>query len=289
MDQSELRRELIVAGISCRVKGDEVQIETCIFCGSPKWKLELSADRGVFHCWVCRSGGRLDAILSKITGGAYHLPVTLQGKPQARPVQQVEEFRSLPIAEARAAALYLSRRGIQPDVAAWYGLRLCQQSGHRLDGRIVIPARDFWTGEILGWVGRAYCGGGPKYLSTMVRRVVTGWRVRSPTVPTVLVEGPFDGIAVHRAGFHAAVLGGTGAPDLEEFASRLSSNTMVVVMLDADAVSQATRLYWQIQQVHSAVQLIYLPSNTDPADLSPQTISHLVHQRVPGSGPQGTI
>jgi len=264
-------------GLQSRVKRDEVILATCIFCGNEKWNLELSAEKGLYHCWACRAGGRLDGVLSQLTGKTYRLDVHKREKPKhTAPPPDAVDFSSTSIGDVGSALHYLMRRGITLDTAAIYGLRVCTQIGHVLQGRIVIPAYDFWTGATLGWIGRNYTNGRPKYISTIGRKVIFGWRQRSRTAPVVIVEGGFDGIAVHRAGFHAAVLGGTGGAGVQELCARLAPELSVVIMLDGDAVQQATQLYWQATQVREKVAVVPLLPGVDPGSLSPDQIQEYV-------------
>lgn len=279
MTTDELQVLVTTLGLQNRVKREEVVIATCVFCGNEKWNLELSAEKGVYHCWACRAGGRLDALLTQLTGKSYQLQVQARDKKKAvAPPPGAVDFLTKPVAEIPSALHYLARRHVTMDVATAYGLRVCTQVGHLLEGRLVIPVRDFWTSEMLGWIGRTYTGGHPKYLSSIGRKVVFGWRQRSKEEPVVLVEGAFDGIAVHRAGYHAAVLGGTGGSGVVELVARLPEGALVVIMLDGDAVTQATRLYWQAKQVHEKVEWVVLPVGTDPADLAPDQVREYVER-----------
>jgi DNA primase len=277
MTTDELQQLVTVSGLSCRVKSDEVALHVCPFCGNEKWNMELSAVKGVYHCWACRTGGRLDAFLHQLTGQQFHIDVTKQDrKKQAKATPpDALDFQSLPVADVLSANTYLAKRGITADLAAMYGIRVCTQVGHLLEARIVIPAREFWTGELLGWMGRSYTGKRPKYKSTLGRQAIIGWRQHSRKVPIVMVEGALDGIAVHRAGFTAAVLGGSGVEDAEVFAARAIENSLIV-MLDGDAGPQATRLYWRLKTVHTNVRLQYLEPGQDPAGLGPEIIRDLL-------------
>ena len=295
MTQDELQRTLVTNGLTCRVRGREVVVETCVFCGNAKWNLELNAEKGVFKCWVCKEGGRLDRFLKTVTGERHHIPVALGDREKAKPVgaPQPAGFLTVPVEMVYPASKYLARRGLTPDVIRDFGLAVCAEHGHRLEGRLVIPARDFWTNAIVGWVGRTFTGAHPKYLSTLPRSAVTGWRVAGRRTPCVVVEGHLDGIAVRRAGYSAAVLGGTGATDVAEWAARLWAETPVLVMLDGDASETARRLYWGIVAVRGQDQtrLVELGVGQDPADLGPAGVADLVARVLGtslGAGPQLT-
>lgn len=272
MNTAELQSVLVVSGIVARVSAAEVQIETCVFCGNDRWNLECNPDRGLYHCWTCKSGGRLDRLVKQLTGKEVSIEVrrTARGSVVQPPPAQAL-FNSSPVSSVASAALYLAQRGIDVATAKAYGIVVCTSPEHRLYGRITIPALDYWSGTSVGWIGRSYTGEPPKYLSTMTAKQVIGWRnVRAPVV--AVVEGSFDGIAVHRAGASAAVLAGTSSPDALAWASRLDPSTRVVVMLDPEASALSQRLYWELRTVLQArvsrVELV----DGDPAELGPTAL-----------------
>lgn len=289
MTSEELRAILTVAGLAAKIKGDEVLVEVCVFCSNARWNLELNATKGAFRCWACREGGRLDAFLERLTGTRYRIQPQFARDKKAPPspaVDRPQEFRTLSIPEVPSAADYLSRRGYDPEVAREFGLSVCVEEGHDLYGRIVIPIRDYWTGRILGWTGRSYVGQWPKYWSMLQTMQVTGWRAPGRTTPAVVVEGHLDGIAVRRAGFSAAVIGGISFNDLGEWAARLLPEQWAVIMLDGDAPKDAARLYWNIAAVRGDARLsvVTLASEADPAGLGPDAVCGLVQTAISSQG-----
>lgn len=288
MNVEELKTVLTTSGWSCRVSHGEVELEVCYYCGNDRFNLGLSPDKGVYHCWACRKGGRLSEILKALTGQHFDISVQQSARKKAPSTQKTTaaEFKSMTIAEVPSAERYLVRRGITAEVAAQYGMVVCVDSGHRLEGRIALQLKDFWTGDLVAWVGRSYTGREPKYISTLIHRVITGWRMRDKDTPVVLVEGPIDGVAAHRAGYQAGVLSGVGAAGAVEWASRLSLSAPVVIMLDADAVGQATRLYWQLFPVLAGrLSIVKFEDGTaDPAQVGPDGIRTLVDQAIRGLG-----
>jgi DNA primase len=265
----ELRVVFVTSGLSCRVQRAEVTLEVCTFCGNERFNLGCSPEKGVYYCWACHAGGRLSDLLRKLTGQDIHIPVVRKEKTdKPKSPAAAIEFKSLPITEVGSAAQYLARRGISPFVAAQYGMVVCIDDTHRLNGRIAVPLRDFWTGELQGWTGRSYTGKEPKYLSTLPRKIITGWRTRNTSTPAVVVEGPMDGIAAHRAGYQVAVLSGIADSGIVDWAARLPEQTPVAIMLDDTALDEARRLYWQILPLRPGVlKVMELPEGQDPASL----------------------
>lgn len=281
MTTDELKELVTLAGYNCRIARDQVVLEVCYFCGNERWNLELSAVKGVFSCWVCKKSGRLERILHDLTGQRHNVPVTLGARAEKKLVIP-QDFKSMPVGEVYSARTYLTRRGVTPEVATQYGMVVCVQEGYLLEGRICIPARDFWTGDVLGWVGRSYTGGVPKYMSTMPKKVICGWQRHTPKLPAVVVEGLLDAITIHQAGYSAAALLGTGGTGLVEWASRLDPECPVAVMLDGDAIEQARKTCWQISAVRSTVILIPLEAGADPAAVGSEGVRNLVERALNG-------
>jgi hypothetical protein len=286
MTPAELQQRLAVHGIHSRVKQDEVVVEACRFCGNAKWNLELNVTLAVFHCWACNAGGRLENLLSEWFGEAVQLAPRAEGggrqqKPARRAASDGGFTSAIPAYESTVGATYLARRGVPKVAAERYGMVVCNEKGHMLYGRLAVPLLDFWSGVPIGFSGRTMTGGSPKYLSTLTTRVVVGYRVRSATMPCVVVEGVFDGVAVHQAGFHTALLLGTSAPQIERFGARLPAGMPLVVMLDGEAAAEAQRLRWTLQPLRNApVHVVTLPEGIDPGQLHPATITRLVARTI---------
>ncbi|KKN68876.1 hypothetical protein LCGC14_0446620 [marine sediment metagenome] len=282
MTPEDLRQQLAVMGVSCRIARDEVVVEICRECANPRWNLELNPIRGLYHCWSCGVGGRLDTLLRDwLNDPTLYIPVMSGGARKPHVVPKPTEFASEAIVDVPSAAHFLAKRGIDTRTSAHYGLVVCTEHDHLLFSRIVLPVRDFWTGELIGHVGRTYTNGYPKYLHTLPsRHVASGYRVRKLTTPCILVEGILDGIAVHRAGFQTAVLLGTAAPWAKDWAARLNPDTPIVILLDGAALEEATRLHWMLQTVRTTpVHLITLPVGHDPATFIPIVLTRLIEQR----------
>ena len=281
MTPEDLQQQFVVMGVACRTHRDEVVIETCRLCDNARWNLELNPVRGLYHCWACGAGGMLETLLRDWFNDPHlHIPVERGGARTASYTPMVPgTFDSLPITKVPSAVAFLQRRGVDVRTATNYGLVVCTTATHKLMGRLVLPVRDYWTGEVLGYVGRTFTHGHPKYLSALAsRQVASGYRVRKATTPCVVVEGIFDGIAVHRAGFHVAILLGTTAPWLLEWAARLAPDTPLTILLDGTAQEEAVRLRWLLQSVRTEpVLVIALPVGRDPAEFHPYALKRLVH------------
>ena len=281
-----LRDQVTASGYECFVRRDEVVVRTCVYCGNDRGNLELSAVLGVFHCWACNAGGRLDQFLTQFVGGSHHIPVRAKRQVVSEKGSTASEFATQAISAESVAGKYLGRRGISPLTAKEFGLMVCTQQGHPLEGRIVIPLRDYWTAEIVGHVGRSFTGRWPKYRTTLPRRRITGYRMMNRRGPCVLVEGPFDGISASRAGFSTGILSGTTSGELDFFAARLPEETEIVVLLDGEAEDQARRLAARLRAFRPRVWIAALPAKSDPADYAPAVLRRFInHSREEQNSP----
>lgn len=286
MTSEELRQTLTASGYQCQISRTEVKLEVCYFCGNDRYNLECSASKGVYHCWVCKAGGRLSDLLEKLTGKQHNIPVQIDGTKQRKELPTPAVFKAMAVADVHTAQHYLGRRGISAAVAAQYGMVVCTEEGHPLEGRIAVPLKEYWSGAQVGWVGRSYTGKLPKYISTLPYKMITGWRTRDRDTLSVVVEGPFDGCAVHRAGYQAAVLSGVGGEGILDWASRVDPTGRIVILLDGDALAQAARIYWMIKPiVGDRVSIVSFPNTSDdPAQVGPEGIRALIDQTLRAQG-----
>lgn len=275
MTPEELKNRFLIHGIKASVRRDEVRLQTCVFCGNTRWNLEANPALGLYHCWTCGKGGRVDELVREVTGITVHIPVTkvdLRDRPRTK---IPAEIGGDPVVEHTYHADYLRVRGLTAVDMAVYQIRVFLDSVW--ENRVIFPQLEYWSRSVIGYVGRTIIPGGrPKYHAQWEsdRRSVAGYRNRSPV--HVLVEGPFDGIKVHKAGFNAAVLNGTSIPGLEFWAASVPPAHTVVVLLDGEARAEAHRLYSTVLPIHSKTVKIDLPEMFDPGNLEALAVQKII-------------
>jgi DNA primase len=285
VEPDALADELRAHGIVCRVRtggrGTEIVLETCIFCMNKKWNLQINSSLGAYYCWACTSGGRAGTILSSLLGREIRIvggQRPLERKQVLAPIPDV-----VPVSRNPAALAYLASRRMSAAVAAQYDLGVCMNPTHVWAGRLVVPLRN-WDGAVVGHVARSFTGGSPKYLAAVPSDVPVGWRASDRAAPHVIVEGAFDGIAVHQAGCHAVLLLGTGGSGqaLVEWIGRLTLQDGpppdVVLCLDGDAAARSELLWWRLSALMIPVRRVALPPHLDPADLRPEVLHRLLQR-----------
>lgn len=267
MSPDELKNRFLLHGIRCNTRRDEVVVEVCVFCGNTKWNLEANPVVGLYHCWACNAGGRVDSLVKEVTGVTVHIPVVQdewKDRRDARSLEHVtEDFLGPPVADVPHLVAYLQGRRLSLVDMAIYQLRAGK--GGLYENRVVAPLLEYWTREVVGYLGRTVLNERPKYYGTwLAPKCVVGFRTRSDV--HVIVEGVLDGIRVHKAGYNAAVLVGTAGVrgSIEAWSARVPQLHDVVVLLDGDATIEAEKLYWTIRPIHERVSLIKLPPAFDP-------------------------
>jgi DNA primase len=178
-----------------------------------------------------------------------------------------------------AAHPYLVSRGVTQQTIRTFGLGLYTGKG-LLRGRIVIPIHN-QAGELIAYAGRAVDGQEPKY------RFPAGFRkslvlfnlhrtsaMKARTV--VVVEGFFDTIAVHQAGYPVVGLMGSTL-------SRCQADLLtghfdgVLLMLDGDEAGRdGARSAAQALGTLVSVSTISLDDGRQPDQLAPGEIRRLI-------------
>jgi DNA primase len=178
-----------------------------------------------------------------------------------------------------AAHPYLASRGVMPKTVRTFGLGLYTGKG-LLRGRIVIPIHNA-AGELIAYAGRAIDGQEPKY------RFPAGFRkslvlfslhraIAANASAVVVVEGFFDTIAVHQAGY--PVVGLMGSTLSRQQSDLLATHFhRVVLMLDGDeAGRQGAMDIAQRLGARMAVTVISLEHGRQPDQLSSDGIRSLM-------------
>lgn len=173
-------------------------------------------------------------------------------------------------------------RGLGHADAEIEGAGLARTSGRgrlydRFRDRAVLPIRD-GEGQVAGFIARARPGtGGPKYVNSPAssyfhkRELLFGLyetaRRRASGAVPVIVEGPFDAIAVNAVTDAYAGVSPCGVALTEQHVTALAA-TDVVIMLDGDASGRAAavRAYRLLHRLPGTLGTVVLPDGTDPAE-----------------------
>jgi len=178
---------------------------------------------------------------------------------------------------------YLAERGITPDVARLFGVGHYAGRGI-MSGRIVIPIHSL-EGALVAYVGRSIDAREPRY------RFPAGFRksrllfnlhraVKDTKRGTaVIVEGFFDCMNVHQAGYQSvvALMGST----LSEWQTVLLRETFqeTVLMLDGDDGGRAaTTIIAPRLRCWLSVKIAHVPVGRQPDQLSVDEIRSLVDE-----------
>src|SRR3989442_8045628 len=178
---------------------------------------------------------------------------------------------------------YLAERGINPDVARLFGVGHYAGRGI-MSGRIVIPIHSL-EGALVAYVGRSIDALEPRY------RFPAGFRksrllfnlhramkeTKRGTV--VIVEGFFDCMKVHQAGYQSvvALMGSTLSVRQTELLRETFQQT--VLMLDADDVGRAaTTIIAHRLSCWLPVKVAHVPVGRQPDQLSVDEIRSLLDE-----------
>jgi DNA primase len=180
---------------------------------------------------------------------------------------------------------YLAKRGISQETAEHFGVGHFPGKGS-MSGRIVFPIHNA-KGELVAYAGRALDDAEPRYrlpanfaktqeLFNLHRAIKV-----SENGGVVVVEGFFDCLKVHQAGFPSVVaLMGWSLSDAQ-FTLLAEYFDKIIVMLDGNDVGQAaardiaSRLASRV-----LVRIVDLPDGKEPDLLSSQEIGQLLQHLV---------
>jgi hypothetical protein len=175
---------------------------------------------------------------------------------------------------------YLDQRAVHPSTAAWFGIGYYAGPGF-LHHRIAFPIHDS-EGQLVAYAGRSIDGSEPRYLfppgfrkSQVVfnlHRAVSGsagW--------AIVVEGFFDCLRVHQAGYHNVVaLMGVSLSEMQQQVL-LERFQQLVLMLDGDeagrrASQQLAARWWG----KVSLSIRGVPGGRQPDQLSSEEIGRIL-------------
>jgi len=223
----------------------------CPFCYHHKAKLSvnMSARFGRWKCWVCEAAGhKLNSLLYKmgvpkeerrmILGNLEDVYVPPKERVDEGPLMLPPEYHPIwwPVDsfEYRNALHFLKKRGLTREDIIKFQIGYCEQGPYK--GRVILPSYDS-DSNLNYFVSRSYYviefkyKNPPASKNNIIFENMVDW-----SSPVVLVEGPFDAIAVRRNGI--PLLGKVLYGKLKQKLIR-EKPPMVYVMMDADAEADA--------------------------------------------------
>jgi len=172
---------------------------------------------------------------------------------------------------------YLVARGVDEATAALFGIGYYHGSGF-LRGRIVIPIHNV-AGELVAYAGRSVDSSEPKYLFPPGFRksaeLFNLHRVNSnPSQELIVVEGFFDCVRVHHAGFPnvVALMGCTMSREQTKLLCAVCSR--VVLFLDGDSAGRQALSTISSTLVARGLEVrkVRLPDARQPDKMSTQDV-----------------
>ena len=247
-----------------REKGDELRGRCPIHQGEGQDTFHVSVSKNAFHCFSCKARGNvLDLVAAMEECSVRDAAVKLADwfslstsevrseNGRANRTAQPEN-RGLALVENKALTFelknvdphhaYLQARGITPETAKLFGVGFFSGRGS-MSGRVVIPIHNE-KGELVAYAGRVIDGSEPKYklpagfhksheLFNLHRAIGDSNAERR----VVIVEGFFDCLKVHQAGFPALALMGCSLSQVQEDLIVRHFKT-ACVLLDGDEAGQ---------------------------------------------------
>jgi DNA primase len=284
-----------------RRRRDQLQGCCPIHHGQRDDSFRIHLTRNIFQCFACQARGNvLDFVAAMEQCSIREAALRLQqwfgvgasgprlcpaatAKPKGELVRK-EEGGNLPLRFALTFVErnhpYLAQRGIDPAIAAEFGVGFYPGLG-LMSGRIVIPIRNR-QGQLVAYAGRALDDRPPKYkLPTGFRKALELFNLQravdAGAQTVIVVEGYFDCMRVHQAGFPAVVaLMGCSLSAAQE-AGLLHHFERIVLMLDGDAAGRAaSEVIAARLSIWRSVQVLRIPKGSQPDQLSCSTIRQLL-------------
>ncbi len=223
-------------------KRDEYIFDTCFFCGNPKRNFEVNIHKGVFHCWVCSTGGSLAYLLrslnlqynGKLPETARHHVVAATQAQERLVIPPVVPIASSPRRDKIIE--YLRRRNINEADIERYGISWWEE-----EGRVFFPIKNA-IGNIIFWTARAiFEGSYRKYIHADMKKKDMLFMLPGNNPDRLLVvEGIFDAIRANKEGYTVVFLLGSNIPEVLVEYARIHGS-FVDLCLDADVAVKQQR------------------------------------------------
>lgn len=213
--------------------------------------------RGVFHCFACGAGGNVLDFVAAMEGCSIreaalrlqsthgdglggNAPWVAAGSSETRKLVTKKREVNPPLRfslQLDPVHPYLAERGIDRATAGYFGVGYFRGRG-LMSGRIAIPIRDH-EGRLVAYCGRALNGAAPRYQfpTGFQKSQVLFNHHRARAIgddQVIVVEGFFDCMRVHQAGFGCVVALMGARLSMAQMALLTDQYRQVILMLDGD-------------------------------------------------------
>lgn len=276
-------------------------LAVCPFHDDSTPSLSFHLDRGLFHCWACKTKGSISRIAKQVGLEVRDngFVVSLDNPDEDLRVfaRELGDLSNPPVHESaslpetwltrftKSHTDYWGNRGLLPRTIEHWQLGYDRMANHA-----TLPLRDL-NGGLLGVIRRQLDEGAkPRYLNPrgyQKRSSFFGAWMRHPaprSKATVLVEGPLDVLKVYQAGYNAlGILGGEFTSEQVTVLHKLGVES-VVSFFDADTAGLriGESMYWHCKDDFEIKAAMYqLRDPDDPGAMSTTQIRRAITNGVP--------
>jgi DNA primase len=254
----------------------------CPVCdeGRGKGNFEVNLDKSVYHCWSCGDTEGTHGPLGKLFdtyGTKKQKKLYLLVRPEEVKVRE-KRVKKLTLPEGytkfkdsnpiypvyRQAKNYLSSRGITDEIIEKYQIGFCDKG--ECSGRIIVPSYD--QNNVLNYyVARSWGNTKFKYKNPQAEKdkIIFNEHLINWDDDIYIVEGVFDAFFLPNP---IPMLGKHLSEYLFE-SLYTKSKKNVIICLDGDAFSNATKLYRELNGgvLYNRIKIVKLPKDKDVCDL----------------------
>jgi DNA primase len=280
-------------------KGQELRGKCPIHQGEGARTFHVNAEKQAFNCFSCHKRGNvLDFVAAMeecaIREAALKLrdwfcvgesspaqasPPVIQARvktePALKPIVKDLSLINQPLSfqlQVNEAHGYGLSRGLSKETLQYFGVGVCLSKG-MFAGRFIVPLHDE-QGRLVGYAGRSLNNTEPKYLfppsergfykSHLLFNLHRIIKTVSADDPVVLVEGFFDTMMVHQAGFACIGLLGSSLSEEQEELLAEHFNRLIVMLDGNDAGRSATINCLTRLSRKLFVKVVQLPDDIEP-------------------------
>jgi DNA primase len=252
----------------------QIILKVCPFCSNSNYNIEVSTEKGVFHCWICNQAGIVKQLFKELD-----LKFEDDGLRVSKGQQPVQNFDDLsldtfyPVKWERFKK-FLASRGLEQADIARYNILTTDKGKFR--GRVIFPLYE--GSKLVYIVSRDTETKGRYYNINVNRSGILPYYLGTVDKTTVyLCEGTLDAISVHKLGYSAAILLGTILTPAQLRKLDTFGFKRVVVSLDGDAAEKAHKIYDSVTKHGLPAAMVLFDKKDDPNSVFVRDKAELKH------------
>lgn len=251
----------------------QIVLKVCPFCSNDRFNIEVSVEKGIYHCWICNASGKVWKLFKELGIPFEDDGLKVSTLPTTAPKDELS-IKPFSLVKWDTYKTFLEARGLDQSDIDRYHILTTDKGKFR--GKIIFPLYEGF--KLVYIVGRDSVAKGRYYNINILRSSILPYYLGKTDKTTIhLCEGIFDAISINKLGYTSGVLLGTVLSNEQIRKIEAFGFKTVVVCLDGDALDKAIKMFDMVSKHGFHTRIVLFHKLDDPNSVFVRDKAELKH------------